>query len=119
MARKAAASAGKVRQTRRARHLEEIPAMQETSSRRNAGSRRSFSVSEDRDMKEIMREFLTSPAVKYIAGGLATALLTRLANNLSGKYPEISSFIRENMGNLEERFGEFRSNMGRETSARH
>lgn len=121
MARKAAASAGNVRQTRRAKHLEEIPAMQETSSsRRRAGSsRRSSSVSEERDMKEIMREFLTSPAVKYIAGGLATALLTRLANNLSGKYPEISSFIRENMGNLEERFGEFRSNMGRESSARH
>lgn len=120
MARKSAASAGNVRQTRRAKQLEEIPTMQESTSRRSSrGSRRSSSVSEERDMKEIMREFLTSPAVKYIAGGLATALLTRLANNLSGKYPEISSFIRENMGNLEERFGDYRSGMGRESSARH
>ena len=121
MAKKAMATAGNLKQTRRAKHLEEIPAMKASVSRRSSGARRASlsSGNDERDMKEILKEFLTSPAVKYIAGGLATAVLTRLANNLSGKYPEISSFIRENMGNWEERFGDFRDSMGRESSARH
>ncbi len=75
------------------------------------------SIGEDRDYKEILREFLSRPAVKYVAGGIATAMLTRLANNMAEKYPEISDFIRENMENLEGKLGEFRATF--QDSARH
>jgi hypothetical protein len=115
MARKAIEK--NLRKTRRAQHLDEMPVMNERVSRRSTGSKR---IAEEHDYKEIVKEFLTSPAVKYIAGGLATALLTRLANNLSGKYPEISGFIRENMSHLEERLGEFKGGgFNRDLASRH
>lgn len=99
--------------------------MNETStSRRRDSSRASLSAREnemgDRDYREIIREFISSPAVKYVAGGIATAVLTRLANNLSDRYPEISNFIRENMDNLEGRLSEFRGGASmNEESQRH
>lgn len=114
-------SAGKnVRKSRRTQNLNEMPVMNERESVRTQRSARSRNSGEDRDMKEILREFISSPAVKYIAGGLATALLTRLANNLSGRYPEISGFIRDNMSTLEERFGgEWGLNRENTASSRH
>lgn len=56
-----------------------------------------------RDYREILQEFISSPVVKYIAGGIATAVLTRIANNMAERYPEISNFIRENMEHLDQR----------------
>lgn len=73
----------------------------------------------DRDYREIIREFISSPAVKYVAGGIATAVLTRLASNMSERYPEISNFIRENMDNLEGRLSEFRGSDMNEEAQRH
>lgn len=57
------------------------------------------------DYQDILRELAASPTVRYVAGGIATALLTRLANNWADKYPEISTFIRDNLGNLENKLG--------------
>lgn len=57
------------------------------------------------DYQDILRDLAASPTVRYVAGGLATALLTRLANNWADKYPEISTFIRDNLDNLETKFG--------------
>lgn len=57
------------------------------------------------DYQEILIEILASPNVRYVAGGITTALLARLANNWEDKYTEISSFIRENLENLETKFG--------------
>lgn len=63
----------------------------------------------ENNYREILKDFITSPTVKYIAGGLAAAFLTRLANNMSDKYPEFSNFIRENMDTLENKLSELRS----------
>lgn len=66
---------------------------------------------EERDFGEMLRKFLTSPAVKYIASGIAAAYLLRLANNVSEKYPEISKFIKENMDMLEDKLTEFKGQL--------
>ena len=78
---------------------------------------RGNSFEENRDYKEILREFLSRPAVKYVTVGIATAMLTRLANNMADKYPEISDFIRGNMENLEGKLGNYRDTL--QDSARH
>jgi hypothetical protein len=72
-----------------------------------------------RDYKEVIKDFITSPPVKYIAGGIATALLTRIANNMSDRYPEISSFIKENLDNIEGKLGEFNSGGSQAGHSRH
>lgn len=120
-----------MKKSRREKSLEELPAFnddQDMGSDKNVrrsssrGSRGGavLSADQERDYREILREFITSPAAKYIAGGIATALLTRLANRLSDRYPEISEFIRENMDMLEGRMGEFRSCFeGGNTASRH
>ncbi len=76
------------------------------------------SFSADRDIKEVFRGFVANPAFKYVAGGIATAVLARIATNLSARYPEISNFLKENLDNVESRLGEFKSGTTDE-SARH
>lgn len=66
---------------------------------------------EERDFGEILRKFFGSPAVKYIASGIAAAYLLRLANNLADKYPEISTFIKDNMDMLEDKLSEFKGQL--------
>jgi len=46
------------------------------------------------DYSNLIREFISNPAVKYMAGGIATAVLSRLATNMSEKYPELSRFLK-------------------------
>jgi hypothetical protein len=74
---------------------------------------------EDRDIKKMLKEFASSPAVKYVAAGITTALLTRFANRINHRYPEISTFIRENMHTLEGKIEEFRNSMQSGYSQRH
>jgi hypothetical protein len=119
MAKKKTTKRKYTRRNRSDRNLEDLPAMGEESFSSGARARAigDAGAYADRDYKEILREFVSSPAVKYVAGGIATALLTRLANNMADKYPEISHFIRENMDNLEGKLGEFRDTL--QGSARH
>ena len=70
-----------------------------------------FPMGGEREYKEILKEFLTSPAVKYIAAGISTALLARFANRVSEKYPEMSHFIRENMETLEGKLDQLKENL--------
>ena len=85
---------------------------------RSSRSSRNLFEAGNRDYREILSELVSNPAVKYVAGGIATALLTRIANNMATRYPEISSFIRENLDSLEGRFGEYNRDLKGE-SARH
>lgn len=66
-----------------------------------------------------VNDFLTSPAVKYIAGGLAAAALTRLVSRLSGRYPELARFLEENIEVLEENVDQFKHQLTSETSRSH
>lgn len=64
-----------------------------------------------RNYKDILFELSKNPTVRYVAAGLATAILTRVANNISEKYPEVSSFLRENIDNFEGKLDEFKSGL--------
>lgn len=70
------------------------------------------------DYKDVLRGFISSPAVKYVAGGVATAILARVAANIADRYPEISNFIKENLETVENKLGEFKSEFD-SSSARH
>lgn len=106
---------------------QDLPSMEDTeytdfnsgSNRRTRlASGRSQSVGAgERDYMSIVKEIVSHPTVKYVASGLATAMLTRLATKLSDKYPEISEFIREN---LDQVGGKVASNRFNESgTARH
>jgi hypothetical protein len=108
----------------------DLPSMEDTEySDFNSGSNRKTrlaggrsqsvgsSLAGQHDYKAIARELLNNPTVKYVAGGIATSLLTKLATKLSDRYPEISNFIRENMDTIESKFSDYRNNDSE--SARH
>ncbi len=82
-----------------------------------AKSTRSRSKTMDRDYKDVLRNLAANPAVRYVAGGIATAVLARIASNLSDRYPELSNFIKENLDNVEGRLGDFKDSLA--DSARH
>lgn len=94
-----------------------------TSARRSstASQTRSANSGSGRNYYNFIREWSAKPAVRYVAGGLAAAALTKLAMNISEKYPAISSFLRENLDLVEERLTEFRDsfNEDREIEAHH
>jgi hypothetical protein len=79
----------------------------------------SGSVAKERHFKEVMKDFITSPAVKYIAAGITTALLARIANNMSDRYPEISSFLKENLDTIEGKLSEFNTGSSVAGHSRH
>lgn len=62
-----------------------------------------------REYKDALWEFMNRPGVKYFAGGLATAVLARLASGISERYPEISKFLKENIESMETKLSEFRN----------
>jgi hypothetical protein len=72
-----------------------------------------------RDYKIMIKEFAANPAVRYVAGGIATAILSRVATNLSHRYPEISRFISENLDGLEGKLGEFKNNLNSDQVSQH
>jgi hypothetical protein len=100
---------GMNKRTSRARNLtdrsdfESGPNFETTPGRRSSGSG---------DYQHMIRELISNPAVKYVAGGIATAILSRLAQNMSEKYPELSRFLRENIDNFEGRLGQYRPSFG-------
>jgi hypothetical protein len=73
----------------------------------------------EHEIREILKDFISSPAVKYVAAGITTALLTRLANRINDRYPEVSTFIRDNMHTLEGKLEEFRNSMQSGYSQHH
>jgi len=124
MAKKATAK--KARSTSRSEY-NDLPSMEDTeytdfnsgSNRRTRLARgRSQSVGAgERDYMSLVREIVSNPTVKYVAGGIATAMLTRLATKLSDKYPEISNFIRENLDQVESKIAG--NGLNGSESARH
>lgn len=73
------------------------------------------------DYRQIAMDLYNNPTVRYMAGGVAAAILNRVATRLSTKYPEIGSFLQENITTLEGKLNEFKSGQvsERAESARH
>ena len=99
------------------------PQVSRASSKRVASGRQSpaaaANFSDARDFKEVIRDFASNPAVKYVAGGIATAMLAKLASSLSGRYPEISRLLNENLENFEGKLREFRGGYEDQMDTKH
>ncbi len=102
MARKVANGVNKKQPRKRRETVERDLDFNSSDSNFSTGSSRGSEYS------QLIREFISNPAVKYMAGGIATAILSRLANNMSDKYPELSRFLRENIDSFEGRLGQYR-----------
>lgn len=101
-------------------------AVRKSSPRKKAADTSSVSDSEknfsfnlkNRNASEIIRELASNPTVRYVAGGIAAAVLTRLSQSLSEKYPELSRFLRENIDSFEDRLGQYRDDSSSGSEAR-
>lgn len=102
---------GMNKRTSKARNLTDRSAVDSGSNFETSSPRRS---SASGDYQHMLRELISNPAVKYIAGGIATSILSRLAQNMSEKYPELSRFLRENIDSFEGRLGQYRPSFGGE-----
>lgn len=111
-----------VRRNRRSSNeFSDLPSMEsersETRGSRSRGSSRSSRGGEQSDLSGMIREIISNPTVRYVAGGIATAMLAKLATKMSDRYPELSNFIRENLDTFEGRLADTRS--GLSESQRH
>lgn len=61
-----------------------------------------------RQSSNFFSDLYARPAFKYVAGGLAIAIAGRLVMKMSGSYPQISSFVKENLDLIEGKLQEFR-----------
>lgn len=89
----------------------DIDVSSESSKMKGSNSSSSSSSSKHLMSKEMLKDLVNNPAVRYVAGGIATAVLTKVATNLSSKYPEISRFISENLDNVEGRLSDFKNSL--------
>lgn len=60
----------------------------------------------------MLMEVVNNPAFKYVVGGIATAVLTKVVTNMADRYPELSNFLRENLDTIEEKLTEFKGTLG-------
>jgi hypothetical protein len=67
--------------------------------------------------KAMIMEVVNNPAFKYVVGGIATAVLTKVVTNMADRYPELSNFLRENLDTIEEKLTEFKSTLGDSNSS--
>ena len=104
MAKKVANGVNK-KQTRRRSEIIDAGSSSDSSSGSNFSTRSSSRGSE---YSQLIREFISNPAVKYMAGGIASAVLSRLATKMSEKYPELARFLKENIDSFEGRLGQGR-----------
>lgn len=55
-----------------------------------------------------VKEFSDNPAVRYIAGTLAAAAMSKLIEKMSTSYPEITKLVRGTFGSIEDKLVEFK-----------
>jgi hypothetical protein len=119
MAKKSTARASTSRASSR-RNEEDVDMPEERlASRSRSNASREGEDSSPRDLRSMLRDLAANPAVRYVAGGIATAVLTRVATNMSEKYPEISKFISENLENVEGKLGDFRNGLTGDSARQH
>ena len=89
---------GLIMATRQASRSRKSSTTGSTNSRRGEESSSQFSG---------VSQWFANPAVRYVASGIATALLTKLATNIADRYPQISQLLREGMESVEGKLAEF------------
>lgn len=52
-------------------------------------------------------EWFAKPAVRYVAGGIATAALAKLAMAISERYPQVSQLLTEGIETMESKLTDF------------
>lgn len=63
-------------------------------------------VSGDKVLKS-WKDLYDSPAVKYVAAGIATAALSKLIKTISKRYPELTKILNEGLESVEDRLVDF------------
>lgn len=63
------------------------------------------------EIKESIKNLMSSPAVRYVGGAIVTTVLAKIASNMASRYPHISNLLKENFDFIETKLGEFRENM--------
>lgn len=67
----------------------------------------------------MLMEVIDNPAFKYVVGGIAAAVLTKVVANMADRYPELSKFLRENLDTIEEKLTEFKTLGDSSSSSRY
>lgn len=67
--------------------------------------------SEPKTFKDLVFQISANPTVRYVAAGLATAVLARFANSISDRYPEISTFLKDNLNMAENKLSDYKSSL--------
>jgi hypothetical protein len=75
-------------------------------STRASASAPASSVSANGGASTVMQWF-QNPAVRYVAGGIATAFLAKLATNMADRYPQISQLLRDGLESVEGKLADF------------
>ncbi len=52
-------------------------------------------------------QWFQSPAVRFVASGIATAVLGKIAINLADRYPQISQLLRDGLDSVEGKLADF------------
>lgn len=77
---------------------------------------------QNRNFQKSFNQIINHQAFKYVAGGIGLLVLGRLAVKLSDRYPEIGTYVREGLDQVENKISEFRggsSEIADVDSARH
>lgn len=59
------------------------------------------------------------PASRYVAAGLATALVAKVTSKITERYPEITNFLKENVPEVGDRLEQFRNGSVRTADINH
>lgn len=82
-----------------------------------------FSGLSDRDFKQVFKNFTDKAAVRYAAGGIGLFVLGRLAVKLSSRYPQVLTYFKDSLEEIEGKLSEYRGSSDIGTSdvdeARH
>lgn len=62
----------------------------------------------DNKVLNTMKDLYDNPAVRYIAGGVALAALSKFMNTFSQRYPEITNVIKDGLDTVEHKLTEFK-----------
>ncbi len=74
-------------------------------------SRRSVRSLNSQRSGSFLTDMAGNPAVRYVAGGIATSLLTKIVTGLQERYPELSNFLKDNLDIVEGRLSEFKNGL--------